>query len=471
MNIEARERLAGVLGREAALAASTVEVKAKADSLHLEVQGVGRIQLPVPADQARQLCQLGEPARFGRGEETLTDAAVRDTWEIPASLVSIEWGQRLRAILDATRDELGLPSQCELAAGFHSMLVYEPGQFFVAHQDSEKDDTMIGTLVVTLPSVHTGGELVIEHDGKVTSYRGSKIALSLVAFYADCRHEVRPVRSGYRIALTYNLLLKGDTHAPATADEGTVSELARCLDAHFTTPVANRYTDADAVPPNRLVYLLDHQYTARGLSLSRLKGTDAHVASLLQAATEKSGCELMLALADIQEIWSAYESGSEFGYRGWNDDLEEYLHEPGDSDEYTLQDLIDSSVTLIGWTGPQGTPEDISLAVGRAEVCASTRSVDLQPYASEYEGYMGNYGNTMDRWYRRAALVVWPRDRAFTNRAEARPDWALDELAARVRAGDLAGARAAAATLAPFWETVACAQHQARFFGKSLRAS
>ena len=33
----------------------------------------------------------------------------------------------------------------------------------------------------------------------------------------------------------------------------------------------------------------------------------------------------------------------------------------------------------------------------------------LTPYASEYEGYMGNYGNTMDRWYRRAALVVWPQ--------------------------------------------------------------
>jgi hypothetical protein len=113
-------------------------------------------------------------------------------------------------------------------------------------QTGSKDDTMIGTLVVTLPSAHTGGALVIGHGGEATTYRGSKFALSMVAFYADC---------------------------------------------------------------------------------------------------------------------------------------------------------------------PAGTSsEDISLTIGDAEVCATTGSADLPPYASEYEGYMGNYGNTMDRWYRRAALVVWPRD-------------------------------------------------------------
>ena len=46
------------------------------------------------------------------------------------------------------------------------MLVYGKGQFFLPHQDSEKDDAMVGTLVVSLPSAHTGGELVIEHAGQ-----------------------------------------------------------------------------------------------------------------------------------------------------------------------------------------------------------------------------------------------------------------------------------------------------------------
>jgi hypothetical protein len=38
----------------------------------------------------------------------------------------------------------------------HAMLVYAPGQFFVEHQGSEKDDEMVGTLVVGLPSVFRG---------------------------------------------------------------------------------------------------------------------------------------------------------------------------------------------------------------------------------------------------------------------------------------------------------------------------
>src|SRR5439155_3005042 len=93
-----------------------------------------------------------------------------------------------------------------------------------------------------------------------------------------------------------------------------------------------------------------------------------------------------------------------------------------------------------------------SLHVPDHEVCATTPNADLEPYKSEYEGYMGNYGNTLDRWYRRAAVVLWPRNRAFAARAEAGSQWALRELRDRIEAGDLEGARAAAESLAPFWK-------------------
>jgi len=58
----------------------------------------------------------------------------------------------------------------------------------------------------------------------------------------------------------------------------------------------------------------------------------------------------------------------------------------------------------------------------------STPSVELAPYDSEYTGYMGNWGNTMDRWYRRAAIVIWPRARWFAVRAKGDPTGALHEL-------------------------------------------
>lgn len=271
----AGKRFVALLGEVVAPGAFSARQTAPADDLHLEVRGLGQLLLPVPDAQARQLCRLGRPARYGRGEQTLRDPQVRDTWEIPKSRVKIDkrqWNKTLRPVLDCLRGDLGLPSGCELKAELHSMLVYARGQFFAAHQDSERADTMVGSLVVTLPSSFKGGALVVEHGGEVATYRSSKESLSFVAFYADCRHQIRPVKSGYRVVLTYNLLLDGETATAATTEAapGAVDALAQCLDEHFTTPVPSprRFVGADRTdpPPNRLVYLLDHEYTGRALS-------------------------------------------------------------------------------------------------------------------------------------------------------------------------------------------------------------
>jgi hypothetical protein len=455
MATAARDRLARTL-RGDAQAAFSVELTARTEDLSLEVEGFGPVKLPVTPAKARKLLGLGQPARFGRGEETLTDPDVRDTWEIPRRLVRAEWdAATLKDALATVKQELGLPNGAELTAELHSFLVYEPDQFFLAHQDSEKDDSMVGTLVVTLPSRYTGGELMVGHNGEQEAYRGSTTALSLVAFYADCRHEVLRVKSGYRITLTYNLLLHGNTGRP-DGDDGTIAELADLLREHFSTPVSRYYGGLATDPPNRLVYLLDHEYTPRGLTWRRLKGADARRVSLLRAAAGQTGGEAVLALADIRTTHNAFAAGEVYGYRDWyeEDDDEHFGGASGGDGEYEIQDLIDSEVTLTHWTGPEGTRlEETSLHVDRNQVCASTPTGDLAPYSSEYEGYMGNWGNTLDRWYHRAAVIVWPREQAFANRAETSPAWALDEIAAMASAGDVPGARVAAATLAPFWET------------------
>jgi predicted 2-oxoglutarate/Fe(II)-dependent dioxygenase YbiX len=492
MATAARDRLARTLRGDAQTAFS-VELIAGMDDLSLEVEGFGRVKFPVTPAKARKLLGLGRPARFGRGEETVTDPDVRDTWEIPKHLVRAEWNAAmLKVILATIKEELGLPNAAELTADLHSLLIYETNQHFLAHQDSEKDDSMVGTLVVTLPSSYTGGELMVGLGEEWKSYRGSKTALSLVAFYADCRHEVLRVKSGYRITLTYNLLLHGDTSRPE-GDEGTVAELADLLREHFGTPVPRYYGGPAAHPPNRLVYLLDHEYTPRALKWSRLKGADASRVPLLRTAADKAGCEAILALADIKTTHSAFEDGDDdYGYgRGWDDEYDEddeddeYDEDDEDEDEnsgndteYEIQEEIDSEVVLIQWTGPDGTRlEETSLSVASTEVCASTPTGDLKPYESEYEGYMGNWGNTLDRWYHRAAVVLWPREQAFANRAETSPAWALDELAAMVAAGDVPGARAAAGTLAPFWDSAVRGRTPEeggrvwRFFGKALRAA
>ena len=397
-----------------------------ARDVRLTVAGAGPVSLPVKAPQAKRMIACARQARFGRGEQTLTDLSVRDTWEITpdqVTLTGLDWD----AILAEVRDGLGLPPRARLRAKPHALLVYGKGQFFLPHQDSEKDDTMIGTLVVSLPSSHTGGELVIEHNGKTVAYQASATDVLVAAFYANCRHQVKPVRTGYRVTFTCNLLLDSDPLGEVPAEPSV--EAARYLTEHFSTRVS-RWKGDDREPPNRLVYLLDHEYTQRGLSWDRLEGADAERAALLRAAAEDAGCEAVLALTEIKETW---DRAGAAGPRPRS-----HLHHHLRAD-------------LEWWTGVPGG-EPVSLYVPDEQVCASTPSADLKPYDSEYTGYMGNYGNTMDRWYRRAAVVVWPRQHAFAARAEASPLWALTELEDRLDAGDLVNARAAAESVAPFWK-------------------
>lgn len=465
---------------------------ARADDLHVEVKGLGRLRFPISRAQAQRLCAIARPARHGRGEETLLDRRVRDTWEVPRSRVKVDerrWDRTLRPTLRALGDDLGLGGGSRLKAELHGLLVYGPGQFFVRHQDSEKADDMVGTLVVTLPSPFQGGAFVIEHMGERVTCRRARQSLSFVAFYADCHHEVQPVRDGYRVVLTYDLMLAGEPAAPGAALRAapeTIGALAARLREHFETPLQPlRRWEKDApprVPPSRLVYLLDHQYTERGLGWHRLKGDDAARVAALRAAAEQAGCDTALALAEVHETWGCEEEGwdDRRSWRrrdSWDDDEDDAWEAdedpaPVDDEGYALTDLQDWTITLRHWLAASGGgTEPILTQVRDEEVCSTTPSADLKPYATEHEGYMGNYGNTMDRWYRRGALVAWPRERAFAVRAEASPGWALEALGQRIRDGALAEARDMAASIAPFWRAVATHERRRGFFDRALRVA
>lgn len=280
--------------------------------LTIDVTGVGDLAIPVTAAQAKQLRSVARPAKYGHGEQTIHDRRVRDTWEIPRSRVHIDkrrWNRTLRPMLDTIRDDLSLPPTSSLSAQLHSMLLYERGQFFAAHQDSEKNDEMIASLVVMLPSRSTGGDLVVSHQRESVRFSGSTSSLTFVAFYADTRHEVLPIETGNRVVLTYNLGLRGDTTAPPTDDPSSVATTAALLNRHFETPPAPRWrNDSEALhPPDRLVVLLDHRYTERGLRWSHLKGADASRVELLREAADVADCEIALAQAEIQETRECYD--------------------------------------------------------------------------------------------------------------------------------------------------------------------
>jgi len=422
----ARDQLADLLRNLRSGGSFCTRRTAPVGNLTIEVRGVGPLSLPVTAAKAKELRLLAHPAKYGHGAQTILDRRVRDTWEIPRSRVKIDkrrWNNTLRPMLDTIREDLGLPATSSLKAELHSMLVYEPHQFFAPHQDSEKNDQMIGSLVVLLPSNSKGGELVVEHRGESRRYRGSASSLTFVAFYADTRHEVLPVESGYRVVLTYNLMLAGHT-TPANDNAAVLAATAaELLEQHFVqTPQPRWPGDSQAQDPrDRLVFLLDYQYTERGLRWPELKGDDATRANILGQAARQADCEMALGHAEIQETWECYDSGPPPWRRGarsnWDDNPERT--------DLELGDLLDSTVEI---TPAAGEVSSFDSYVTTAELATSAPSLKLTAYDTEYTGYMGNSGNTMDRWYRRAAVVIWPKSRSLAVRAKGDPLAALHEL-------------------------------------------
>ena len=88
----------------------------------------------------------------------MIDESVRKTWELEASQIECRnpaWAAFAKKITNEVVANIGV--QVAASAQPYKLLLYEEGAFFKAHRDTEKVSGMFGTLVVCLPSVHTGG--------------------------------------------------------------------------------------------------------------------------------------------------------------------------------------------------------------------------------------------------------------------------------------------------------------------------
>jgi hypothetical protein len=379
----------------------------------LEVEGVGRVALPLLPMQAEQLIAAADPAPFGRGEETIIDTAVRRCGQIGPDRVRLggqHWAKTLEAILTRVAEGLGVEEPTD--SEFYKLLVYDRGGFFVSHRDTEKANGMFATLTVVLPSSFTGGELVVRHKGRAVHLDlrcQDPGEVAFAAFYADCVHEVLPVTEGCRLVLVYNLVRRGRADRGRALEppdyEAQQARLAKLL---------QRWRDEEAgvkdAAPKKLVYPLEHAYTPAELGFAALKGADAAVAGVLTGAARQAQCDLHLALLTIEESGAA-EYADTYGGRGrW--DWEEDAFEAGE--------VFDRAVTLSDWRRPDGSAPAIGdIPVDEAEISPPGACEELEPDEEHFREATGNEGASFERTYRRAALVLWPSERFFAVLSEA----------------------------------------------------
>lgn len=405
--------------------------------LRLEVEGIGPLALPLLPAQADQLIAQAEQAPYGRGGDTVVDTEVRRTWQLDAEQVTIggrRWAEDLARIIREAAVGLGVSGQVE--AEFYKVLVYDTGSFFVPHRDTEKAPGMFATLVVVLPSPFTGGELVIRHKGheaRLDLRRDEPSEIAWAAFYADCRHEVLPIASGYRLALVYNLIRPHGEPVPQAPDHDSVRVAV--------TELLRAWGDE----PNKLVLPLEHAYSEAELDFHALKGTDAAVTGVVQAAAEAAACDLHLGLVSVFEHGIAEHTG----YWGWR------RGRGHDEDEFEIIETTDEGRLIRHWRLPDGSAPAIGeLDIDDDELCppdAFTGFDDIEP---DFEEATGNEGASYERSYQCAALILWPRRHRGSVLAAGGLGVSMPYLAAllerwrHAEAGDQEAARAEAHALA-----------------------
>lgn len=374
-------------------------------SPHLEVEGVGRIALPLLTAQAEQLVAVAEVAPYGLGANTVVDTTVRRTWQIDAKRVKLS-GKYWQGNLDdmVKRAAAGLGVAGSVSAELYKLLVYDAGGFFVSHRDTEKTAGMFGTMVVVLPSTYCGGELVIQlqqQQVKLDLHCDDPCEIAFAAFYADCVHEVLPITQGCRLTLIYNLL-RAKKPLPKPPDYRLEYDAIACLLREWSAKLS---ADTHEETPEKLIYLLEHAYTAAELSFDTLKGVDAAVADALLAATRQTECDIHLALVSVEEHGNAEYEGNG---RYW------------DEDDFEAGEVFERIETISEWRRPDGNPPQLPILPFNAkEFCPSDALENIEPDNVQFHHATGNEGASFERTYRSAALVVWPKSRytAIINQA------------------------------------------------------
>ncbi|KAI0448745.1 hypothetical protein F5B21DRAFT_496537, partial [Xylaria acuta] len=267
----------------------------------------------------------------------------------------------------------------------YKLLLYEKGSFFKRHKDSEKAPGMIATLSICLPSRYKGGEVHLSHAGnnRVFDTSQSIFDVSVLAWYADVTHEVKPVVEGHRLVLIYNIIRTSDGAQPADffANQNQKMQGAIAgLNLHSPTP-------------KRLLYFLDHKYSQASLRIDHLKGRDRAVGQTLQGACTRNGWYLFLCNATKSRSDADYHYGGYEGYGYYSDDEDE-----GPSL------AIDAVTTCGGQIFASNVELDERDVLGHDPW--SERDADSESEGEE----TGNEGAPVEYRYHDSAAIIIPKD-------------------------------------------------------------
>ena len=101
----------------------------------LQINGIPeKIGLPINSLQVGKVVEKCSRAPFGRGEDTIVDTSVRNTWQLNPSQFSVgnqrAWKKELKSLVGRVKTELGCDATQDVTCELYKLLLYEPGGFF-----------------------------------------------------------------------------------------------------------------------------------------------------------------------------------------------------------------------------------------------------------------------------------------------------------------------------------------------------
>ena len=264
---------------------------------------------------------------------------------------------------------------------------------------------MFATLVIALPSEHTGGDVLVQLRDEEHTLRTQGLCdfnYYYLAWYADMNHSVSKVESGHRLVLTYNLMRRAsDSSQTASVLDDHKQNLDKVLalwreqDLEIGSNSFNSY--------EKLVYILEHEYSEANICLDNLKGKDQlRTRNLLEACQDQGFC---LYFAHFEYTLSGsvdeYEDNSNWGYGRNSADYHELIDET--DAEWRLQ-------TIYQYNGKQIAAE---ITLEEEDLLEGTDFTGIEPDDEECDGWTGNEGCTATHFYRRTCAVIVPKTRRF----------------------------------------------------------
>ena len=306
----------------------------------LYLRDLGTVGLPLSERDGRDIIRICRERSSGK--ETQDNAQDKHkAYKVLAECIKLRnpnWAKTVQDAVGKATEQLGIiGGQPSIRADLCNLLLCESGNFEQSCQDAMDEKCVVAKLIIVLPSAYEGGDTVVQIGGQTQTLSASsskEFNYFYVAYYADAQCSIRPMTSGYRLALTYNLI-----HRSEGVEESRRSSIPTDHKAAINSILEDWKENIADCPNFSPVYMLDNDYAKGNVALESLKGVDQARCHHLYDASKKHGFCVFLArfehsTSQSRNPQNGDDDDDDVDYDDWNRGVED------DRPDWMLEELF-----------------------------------------------------------------------------------------------------------------------------------